>query len=272
MNAAEFSTKLGAWCAKYPNQQIAADEFGVSCGTLCGWLGGRLPCSITLAGVLRRISAGTAEAVAEVTPVELAAQCRMWRGQHGLSQVQAAALLALPRSTFRGVESMKRQTARLSADEILHRMSQPVSAEALAAVKRHERPVEPEELAAALRKWRKRHRMSRERAATALKAMGFFTTGRTIWVWESARMLPRRPLEVLQLLEATPRKPPRKPKPDKSFGRQLRAWRKSRGLTQVQALAVLGVPGDQAKWSDWERGKKIPKNVPGLIAKMEALS
>ncbi len=268
MSAAEFSTKLGAWCAKYPNQQIAADELGVSYGTLMGWLGGRLPCALTRAAVLRRIGGGTMESVSPVTPIDLAAQCRMWRAQHGLSQVQAAALLAFPRSTFRSVESMKRQTTRLVADEILHRMGQPVSVDALAAVKRHERAVEPEELAAALRKWRKRHRMSRERAATALKAMGFCTTGRTIWVWESARMLPRRPLEVMRLLEAKPPKPPRKPKPDNSFGRQLRAWRKSRGLTQVQALAALGVPGDQAKLSDWERGKKVPHKLDELLAKI----
>jgi DNA-binding transcriptional regulator YiaG len=40
----------------------------------------------------------------------------------------------------------------------------------------------------------------------------------------------------------------------------------------VQALAALGAPGDQAKLSDWERGKKIPKNAAELVAKMEAAS
>ncbi len=272
MSAAEFSTKLAAWCAKYPNQQIAAAESGVSYGTLCRWIGGRTPCALARAAVLRRVSAGTVEAMVEVMPIDLAAQCRMWRAQHGLSQVQAAALLDFPRSTFRGIESMKRQTARLSADEILHRIGQPVIDEALAAVKRRNRPVEPQEIAAMLRHWRRKHLLNRRQAADALKAMGFFTTGRTIWVWETARMLPRQPMELMKMLEQTPPKPPRKPKSDNAFGRQLRAWRKSRGLTQVQALAVLGVPGDQAKLSDWERGKKIPKNVPELSAKIETLS
>ncbi len=272
MNAAQFSTKLGAWCAKYPNQHIAATEMGVSYGTLTGWLGGRLPCTITLAAVMRRIDGGTTTAIAETTPTELAARCRVWRARHVLSQVQAAALLQFPRSTFRGIESMKRQMGPMAADEILRRMGEPLDPEALAMARRRTRPVEPAELANALRKWRRRYRMSRERAAAALREMGFFTTGRTIWVWEAERMMPRQPLALMKMLDAKPPKRPRKPKPDKSFGRQLRAWRKGRGLTQVQALVALGVPGDQAKCSDWERGKKLPKNVPALVAKMEAAS
>jgi transcriptional regulator with XRE-family HTH domain len=269
MNAAQFSTRLGAWCAKYPNQHIAAAELGVSYGTLTGWLGGRLPCALRRAAVLRRIEGGTLEPVSAVSAAELSAQCRMWRGQHGLSQIQAAVLLGFPRETFRRVESMSRETEGMAADEILRRMGAPVSAEALEEVTRRTPPVEPAELAAALRKWRRRYRISRERAAEALRAMGFFTTGRTIWVWETARMLPRQPLALMAMLDKEPPKPPRKSKPDKSFGRQLRAWRRGRGLTQREALAVLGVPGDQAKLSDWERGKKVPKNVPELIAKME---
>lgn len=272
MSAAEFSTKLGAWCAKFPNQQIAAAELGVSYGTLMGWLGTRLPCALTRAAVLRRVSGGLFELTENLTPVGLAARCRLWRGQHGLSQIQAAALLLLPCSTFRSIESMKRQTTKFSSEEILHRISQPVNTGALTEVKHRERPVEPQELARALRHWRREHRLNRRQAADALKVMGFFTTARTIWVWETARMLPRQPLTLMQMLEARPPQPPPKPKPDNAFGRQLRAWRKGRGLTQVQALAALGAPGDQAKLSDWERGKKIPKNAAELVAKMEAAS
>ena len=268
MNAAEFSMKLGAWCAKYPNQSIAAAELGVSYGTLMGWLGGRLPCALTRAALVRRMRDGTMEPVRPVGAVELAAESRMWRGRHGLSQIQAAAVLGFPRETMRRLESMSRQTKPLAADEVLHRMGQAVSAGALAEVKRHNRPVEPEEVAAALSQWRKRHRMTQARAAEALTKMGMFTTGRTIWVWESGRMLPRQPLALMKLLESPPPKRPRKPKPDKSFGRQLRAWRKGRGLTQTEAMAALGVSGDQAKFSDWERGKMIPRNIPELLAKM----
>jgi transcriptional regulator with XRE-family HTH domain len=210
--------------------------------------------------------------VAAVGAAELAAELRMWRGRHGVSQIRAAALLGLPHETIRRMEGLAREPKPLCADEILHRLNRPVDPKALAVARRRTRPVEPAVLAAALRKWRKRYRMNRERAAAALRAMGFFTTGRTIWVWETERMLPRQPLALMRMLEAKPPRPPRKPKPDKSFGRRLRAWRKGRGLTQREALTLLGVPGDQAKWSDWERGKKIPKNVPALIARMEAAS
>ncbi len=272
MSAAEFATKLGAWCAKYPNQHIAAAEMGVSYGTLTGWLGGRLPCALTRAAVLRRIEGGIVEPISSVSAVELAAQCRVWRRQHGVSQIQGAVLLGLPRETFRSVEAMEREPKPLAVEELRHRLDRPVSPEAIEAVTQRTPPVQPAELAATLRNWRKRHRMSRERAAAALREMGFFTTGRTIWVWEAARMMPRQPLALMRMLESRPPKPPRKPKPDKSFGRRLRTWRKGLGLTQREALTLLGVPGDQAKWSDWECGKKLPKNVPALVAKMEAAS
>ena len=198
----------------------------------------------------------------------LAAECRMWRGEHGLSQINAAGILGLPRETFRRVELMSRQANPLAAGELLHRLSQPVDPEALAAVRQRTRPIEPEVVAAALSLWRKRHRLTQARAAEALTKMGMFTTGRTIWVWESARMLPRQPLALMKLLEQMPPKRPRNPGRDKSFGRQLRAWRKGRGLTQTEAMTALGVTGDQAKFSDWERGKMIPRNIPELLAKM----
>lgn len=153
MNAVEFSTRLAAWCAKYPNQHIAAAELGASYGTLTGWLGGRMPCALTRAAVLRRIEGGTMDPVHAVSAAELAAACRMWRGRHGLSQIQAAELLGLPRETIRSVEAMGHEPKPLFSDEILHRMGQPVDAEVLAEVKRRERPVEPAVLAAALRKW-----------------------------------------------------------------------------------------------------------------------
>ena len=268
MSAAEFSTKLGAWCAKYPNQSIAAAELGVSYGTLMGWLGGRMPCSLTRAGVLRRIEGGPMDEAREPSAAGLAAECRMWRGEHGLSQINAAGILGLPRETFRRVELMSRQANPLAAGELLHRLGRPVDPDALAAVRRRTRPVEPGAVGAALRKWRKRYRLTHARAAEALTKMGMFTTGRTIWVWESARMLPRQPLALMKLLESPPPKRPRKPGRDKSLGRQLRAWRKGRGLTQTEAMTVLGVSGDQAKFSDWERGKMIPRNIPELLAKM----
>ena len=63
------------------------------------------------------------------------------------------------------------------------------------------RRVEPEEVAKRLRVWRRKHKLSRGRAARALSELGYFTTDRTIWVWETARMLPNRPKALLEKLE-----------------------------------------------------------------------
>lgn len=52
MNAAEFSTKLRAWSAKYPSQEIAAAELGVPYATLLGWLG--VPWHVNLCRAGRR--------------------------------------------------------------------------------------------------------------------------------------------------------------------------------------------------------------------------
>ena len=73
MTAAQFSTQLAAWCAKYPNQPIAAAALGVSYGTLMGWLGSRMPCSLTRAAVLRRMDGGAEDPAEELNAIELAA-------------------------------------------------------------------------------------------------------------------------------------------------------------------------------------------------------
>ncbi|MFM8764105.1 MAG: hypothetical protein ACKOEZ_04625 [Spartobacteria bacterium] len=93
MNAAEFSTKLRAWSAKYPSQEIAAAELGVPYATLLGWLGGLMPWTVVRAAVLRRMESGTMEPVRTTGAAELAAECRIWRGRHGLSQIRAAEFL-----------------------------------------------------------------------------------------------------------------------------------------------------------------------------------
>jgi hypothetical protein len=71
--------------------------------------------------------------------------------------------------------------------------------------------------------------------------MGFPTTARTVWVWESERMLPNRPLVLLEkLAEKPPQTEPRREEVGRSFGKQMRQWRRARGLNQREALAILG--------------------------------
>ena len=43
------------------------------------------------------------------------------------------------------------------------------------------------------------------------------------------------------------------------FGRKLRAWRKARGLRQMDACAVLGLPRDQGLICRYERGEASPR-------------
>jgi len=166
---------------------------------------------------------------------------------------------------------MTHRMPALVADEILHQLRKPVSAEALAAIKQRQRPVEPGVLAERLRQWRRANRLNRRQAADALKAMGFATTARTIWVWESERMLPNRPLALLEkLAEKPPKTEPRREEVGRRFGEQMRQWRRKRGLNQREALAILGEGDDQRKMSRWESGKQVPANMRELLAKMEA--
>ena len=274
MSPVEFSTLLAGWCEKhhFSNQRAAAAELGVSYGTLCGWLSRvrGLPCRLTRAAVLRRMRGGC-EPIAEASPSEVAAACKIWRAKNGLSQVQAGALLKWPPSMFRSIEGMTGRMTPLAVDEILHQIRKPVSAEEVAVIKQRQRPVEPGVVAERLRQWRRTHRLNRRQAADALKAMGFATTARTLWVWETERMLPQRPLALLEkLAEKPPKTEPQREEIGRSFGQTLRQWRRKRGLNQREALAILGEGGDQAKVSDWERGKMVPRNMAELLAKMEA--
>ncbi len=43
------------------------------------------------------------------------------------------------------------------------------------------------------------------------------------------------------------------------FGQKLRAWRKSRGLRQLDACAMLGLPRDQGLICRYERGVASPR-------------
>ena len=273
MSPVEFSTLLAGWCEKhhFSNQRAAAAELGTSYGTLCGWLSRvrGLPCHLTREAVLRRMRGGC-EPIAEASPSEVAAACKIWRARNGLSQVQAAALLKWPPSMFRSIEGMTGRMTPLAVDEILHQLRKPVIVE-VAAIKQRQHAVERGVVAERLRQWRRTHRLNRRQAADALKAMGFATTARTLWVWESERMLPRRPLALLaKLTEKPPKTEPRREDVGRSFGQTLRQWRRKRGLNQREALAILGEGGDQAKVSDWERGKMVPRNMSELLAKMEA--
>jgi len=52
------------------------------------------------------------------------------------------------------------------------------------------------------------------------------------------------------------------------FGEKLRAWRRSKNLTQKNAGERLGVSG--ATWSDWESENKIP--IPANVTLLQKLT
>ena len=266
MSTAEFATLLAEWRARHGfTDAEAAAAMGIPYGTFRGWLSQRgLPRPTAMAGVMRQVREGLNPMMeVKMSSFELAARLKEWRAIHQLSQVQAASVLNLPRNSVREIESAQHEAHQPMLGEVLVRLNAPVDEETLIAARRRARPVEPEEVAKRLRAWRRKHKLTRTQAARALTELGYFTTDRTVWVWETARMLPNRAKALLQLLEQplpAGVKPKTAPHPEvRRFPKLLRAWRKQRGLNQAEACRALGVCVDQGKISRWENGKQLPR-------------
>ena len=263
---AEFAIVLAEWraCHSLTDAEAAA-ALGCSYGAFRGWLSQRgLPHPLAMAGVLRQIREGLNPMMqVKMTSSELATRLKEWRAIHRLNQVQAAFVLNLPRETVRGLESIRHDVYQPMLGEMLIRLESPIPADALNEARRRVRPVEPEEVAKEMRAWRRRHKFTRAQAALALTELGYFTTDRTIWVWETARMLPNRPKALLQKLELDPPKfetPKEARHPElRKFPKMLREWRKRLGLNLADACKALSVCIDQGKISRWENGKKLPR-------------
>lgn len=268
MNTAEFSTMLREWRARcgYSDAEAAA-ALGCRYGTLRHWITGRVvPAHFTLCAVVRQIrEGGDPKSGADVGAAEFADLLKGWRAEHGFTQRQAAVALGVRPETLRGWETLDTLPQRPALAEILRRLVMPVDAERVKQVTKRPPPIEPQKFAELFRAWRRRHRLTRDEAAAALRSVaGLRTTGRTVWVWESARALPKRPLFVLdQLTTALASRPPtQKSEAElaaRKFRRLLKRWRKSRGLNQAEACALLGLPGDQALLSHYERGNYTPR-------------
>ena len=277
ITTAEFATVLAEWRARHGfTDAEAAAAMGCSYGAFRGWLSQRgLPHPLAMAGVLRQIRDGLNPMMqVRMTSSELATRLKEWRAVHRLNQHQAAFVLDLSKEAVRAWESATQEVYQPMLGEMLIRLNTSGSEATLTAARKRVRPVEPEEVAKRLRAWRRKHKLSRGRAARALTELGYFTTDRTVWVWETARMLPNRAKALLQLLEQplpAGVKPKTAPHPEvRRFPKLLRAWRKQRGLNQAEACRALGVCVDQGKISRWENGKQLPrlKVVLGLIVVM----
>jgi len=246
----------------------AANVLGCPVVTFRGWLAGRSePDYFTRCAVERQMREGHDPlSDARMSPVEFTDALKLWRAKHGFTQREAAAAIGTSAETIRGWESQDGVPRQPALGEILRRLRMPVDVELVKQSTKRPRPIEPEKFAELMRAWRRRCKLSRVGAAYALRSVtALKTTDRTIWLWESARALPRRPLAVLEIihgpLAVNPPKPP-KPRPPitpRQFATLLRDWRRTHCLTQLQACLALGLPRDQAIISNWEKCKAIPK-------------
>lgn len=259
MNAADFSTLLREWRADHGfSDPEAAAALGCRYGTFTHWLNGHcLPMPLTLAAMLRQMRDGRDPLVDVcMSPAEFGALVSDWRLRLGLTQREAGYVLGVLRDTLGDWEQQMNVPQQPALAEVLRRLRVPVDVEAVKAATKRPPVIAPQEFAAALRKWRRRHRLTQAQAGRVLH-----TTGRTIWVWETARALPKRPLAVLaQLGQPAPK--PAKPKPiitPSRFAALLLRWRKGHRLTQAQACAALNLPADAAVISDYERGDAMPQ-------------
>lgn len=104
----------------------------------------------------------------------------------------------------------------------------PVDVELVKQATKRQRPIEPEKFAELMRAWRRRCKLSRVQAAHALRTTGLHTADRTIWLWESAGALPRRPLAILELIHRPLAVNPPRQQPlitPRQFAAMLRKWR-----------------------------------------------
>lgn len=261
-----FSAMLTEWFGRTGlSSADAANVLGCPVVTFRGWLAGRSePDYFTRCAVERQMRDGH-DRLSDVrmSPAEFADVLKGWRVKHGFTQREAAAAIGTSAETVRGWESLGGVPRQPALGEILRRLRMPVDVELVKQATKRPRPIEPEKFAELMRAWRRRCKLSRAQAAHALRSVaGLKTTDRTIWVWESARALPQRPLAVLELIHGPLAANPPKPKPliaPKQFAKALRDWRRTHCLTQAQACVALGLPHDQALISDWESGKAFPR-------------
>jgi len=263
-----FSAMLADWFGRTGlSSADAANVLGCPVVTFRGWLAGRSePDYFTKCAVERQMRDGH-DPLSDVhlAPAEFADALKGWRVKHGFTQREAGAAIGTSAETVRGWESQGGVPRQPALGEILRRLRMEVDVELVKAATKRPKPIEPEKFAERMRAWRRRCKLSRVQAAHALRSVaGLKTTGRTIWVWESARALPQRPLALLELIHGPLAVNPPKPKPliaPKHFAKALRDWRRAHFLTQAQACVALGLPHDQALISDWESGKTFPRKV-----------
>ena len=267
MNATTFAEILVEWRERHGYSAVeAAAVLGCGTATFHHWVAERIaPNYFAMCAVVRQMRDGHDPLTdVRMTATELADTLKEWRDEHGFSQRQAAVAIGTTAHIVRGWESQDGAQRQPALAELLRRLRMPVDAARVKQVTKRPLPIEPQRFAKLFRAWRRRHRLTRDQAAAALRAVtSLRTTGRTVLVWETARALPKRPLFVIEQLTALADRPPKMKTAAEmaahKFRRLLRRWRKARGLNQSEACALLGLSNDQAPVSNYERGKATPR-------------
>lgn len=191
-----------------------------------------------------------------------------WRARHDLTQPEAAVAFDVCRETISQWECGG-PVRQASLPAVLATLATTLEPERIAEIKAAVAivpPIAPADFAERLRAWRRRHRLTRRQAGEALDVHE-----RTVCAWECCTQFTHAPMlaRVLPRLDAPPvgvtstngwkARTAAHRDPQRRFANALRAWRKARGLNQLEAAAALGLPHDQALISNWERGKRLPK-------------
>ena len=277
MNAPEFAGALKGWRVRHGfTQREAAAAIGVRTDTIRGWETRKgCPRRPALGEMLRRLRMPVdvelvKRAVKPPPPIErekFAGLLRAWRTRCKLTRGEAAYALrtAGMKTTDRTVwlwENGKAMAQRpLAVMELIHgplavKPPKPVPPE------RPKPLIEPREFAKRLRDWRRKHCLTQMQACVAL---GLPHDQALISNWESGKAFPRKPrlLKLVAALEQLPASGSGTHNwfvaKSKEFGQQLRAWRKARGLRQLDACAALGLPPDQGLICRYERGEASPR-------------
>jgi transcriptional regulator with XRE-family HTH domain len=277
MNAPEFAGALKGWRVRHGfTQREAAAAIGVRTDTIRGWETQKgCPRQPALGEMLRRLRMPVdvelvKRAVKPPPPIErekFAGLLRAWRKRCKLTRGEAAYALrtAGMKTTDRTLwlwENGKATAQRpLAVLELIHGplAVKPPKPEP------PERPkplIEPREFAKRLREWRRKYCLTQMQACVTL---GLPHDQALISNWESGKAFPRKPR--LQKLVTALQQPPASGSGthnwfvarSKEFGEQLRAWRKARGLRQMDACAALGLPPDQGLICRYERGEASPR-------------
>lgn len=274
MTAAELASALKEWRAEHGfSQRQAAVAIGTGKDGVRGWERGHgIPRQPGLGEILRRLRMPVDPALVKqatkrqppIEPKKFAELFRAWRRRCKLTQNEAAYAIRSAtglRTTGRTVWVWEAARALPQRPRrVLDLIHGPLAVNP--PKPKHPKPIiDRAQFAALLRNWRRTHCLTQKQACAAL---GLPDDQALISNWEKCKVFPKK--QRLEKLVAALKEPPASPGTHRwfearshEFGQKLRAWREARGLRQLDACAVLGLPRDQGLICRYERGEASPR-------------